>query len=71
VVSTLIGKATELQEQLANNKRELGVIRHSLLTLRLEKGDEVEISSTSLEKEIFDYSLLLKKLLFTPSLTPD
>lgn len=58
------------QEQLSDFKKELGDIRHSLLSLGLKEGDELEVSATTLDKEIFDSGLQVKKLLFTPHARP-
>ena len=49
----------------------LGEIRQTLLPLALEEGDELETSLNALDKGLFDCSLQLKKLLFTPSPNPD
>ena len=58
------------QEQLSDFKKELGDIRHSLLSLGLREGDELEASAIALDKEIFDGGLQVKKLLYTPRACP-
>ena len=55
----------QYQEQLSDSKRELGEIRQTAFSLGAE---EVETSVNAMDKDVFDCSLQLKKLLFT--LTP-
>ncbi len=55
----------QYQEQLSDFKQELGEIRQTAFSLRAE---EVETSVNAMDKDVFDCSLQLKKLLFT--LTP-
>ena len=51
------------EEQLADFKKELSDIRTSLLSIDLEDGDELSELQTSLDKALFDCSLLIKKSL--------
>ena len=51
------------QEELSDFKKELGDIRHTLMSLGLRKEDELETSMVALDKEIFDSGLHVKKLL--------
>ena len=55
----------QYQEQLSDSKWELGEIRQTAFSLGAE---EVETSVNAMDKDVFDCSLQLKKLLFT--LTP-
>ena len=56
-------------------KRELADIRNSLLPLDLKDTDELSTTQVSLQQEIFDCSLRIKRLAHhpanTPSLPPD
>ena len=60
----------QYQEHISDCKKELGEIRQTLLSLGLREGDELETSTNSLEREVFDCSLQLKKLILTPATPP-
>ena len=53
----------QYEEQLTDHKKELSDIRTSLLSIDLEDGDELNTSQASLDKALFDCSLLIKKSL--------
>ncbi len=60
----------QYQDHISDCKKELGEIRQTLLSLGLREGDELETSINSLEREVFDCSLQLKKLILTPATPP-
>ena len=76
-IPTLTGSSDDVcllhqyQEQLSDYKREYTDVRGSLLTLDLEESDGLIVSQVSLEKEIFECSLKIKKLLYESSHPPD
>ena len=59
------------EEQLCDHKKELGDVRDSLLTQELDESDELISLQARLEKELFDCSLKIKKLLLSSSHPPD
>ena len=54
----------QYEEQLRNLKAELGDVYRVLLSLGLEESNELYTSQTQLDKELFDCSLKIKRLLF-------
>ena len=59
----------QYQEQLTDFKQELADVRHELLTLGLDEHDELVATVTDLDKQLFDCSLQVKKLLYSPTTT--
>ena len=60
----------QYEEQLMDIKRELADIRNSLLPLDLEDTDELSTTQVSLQKEVFDCSLRIKRLAHNPADAP-
>ena len=54
------------QEQLADYKKELGDIRHEVNSCAPEESGEMETDVSTLDKQIFDLSLVIKRLLYHP-----
>ena len=74
-ITALTGDAKEVhlvylyQEQLSDYKKELGDIRHDITSqCTLEESDELNTTVTTLDKEIFDLSLIIKRLLYISDL---
>ena len=72
-ITALTGDAKEVhlvylyQEQLADYKKELGDIRYDITSQCTPKeSDALNTTVTTLDKEIFDLSLIVKRLLYNP-----
>ena len=52
----------QYQQQLSDFKKELGDVCQTLLSLKVEEGDELETSTNAIDKVLFDRSLQFKKL---------
>ena len=59
------------QEQLSDFKKELSGIRSEVLALIEDESEELNGTITRQDKEIFDVSLDIKKLLYNPDHAPD
>lgn len=57
----------QYQEQLTDTKGELADIRRGLLSLGIQKGDKLETTAASLDKQIFNCGLQIKRLLYPPA----
>ena len=77
-VTTLTGDAKEIhlvylyQEQLSDFKKELGDIRHDVASkCTPEEAGELDVTISTLDKEPFDLSLVIKRHLYSPVAVPD
>ena len=61
----------QYKEQLCYLKAELGDVCSVLLSLGVEESDELYTSQTQLDKELFDCSLKIKRLLFPSACSLD
>ena len=61
----------QYEEQLRDYKKDLSDIRDSLLSQDLDESDELYTLQAKLEKEMFDCSLQIKKLLLTSRRLPE
>ena len=60
------------QEQLSDFKKELGDIRSEVTSLCTpEESEELHAKISRLDKDIFDLSLIIKRLLYNPEHTPE
>ena len=57
----------QYKEQLADFKGELADIRRDVLSLSVDESAELQATIASVDKEIFDASLSIKKLLLSPA----
>ena len=77
-VTALTGDAKEIhlvylyQEQLSDFKKELGDIRHDVASkCTPEEAGDLDATISTLDKDMFDMSLIIKRHLYSPVAVPD